>query len=88
MERHLFGTPQSSGRLQFFLQINEIMFRIKSWSLRIISKKFLIKHLNTIVIQILLRGFLKTSVDQNLPLEAPDGFPDQLIRMAEVGSFG
>ena len=34
--------PQSSGRPTFFLRINKMSFRIKSWSLRIISTNFLI----------------------------------------------
>ena len=36
--RGIYVLPQSSGRRPiFFLRINEISFRIKSWSLRIIS---------------------------------------------------
>ena len=47
---------QSSGRPIFFLQINEISFRIKSWSLRIISWY---NFLSIIFVRIEIQIFLK-----------------------------
>ena len=40
--KHENVLPQSSGRPRFFRRINEMSFRIKNWSLRIISRNFLI----------------------------------------------